>query len=101
MVARAVEKNLGLVLEPTKCARVDDAVAVPLILRAPFRWRLGMLATSRIPAELRIGSQRLPFDLFQFFACAGHDNKIARPTLLERRNRCNLSSKLRSKEDPE
>src|SRR5690349_2164124 len=30
MIARAVEKNLGLVLETTKCARMNNASTIPL-----------------------------------------------------------------------
>src|SRR5689334_24436538 len=33
MIASAVEEHLGLVLEAAKCARMDDAVAIALILR--------------------------------------------------------------------
>ena len=35
MVAGAVEKNLRLVFEPAEGARMDDAVAVALVMRAP------------------------------------------------------------------
>ena len=36
MVAGAVEKNLRLVFEPAEGARMDDAVAVALVMRAPL-----------------------------------------------------------------
>jgi hypothetical protein len=36
MVAGAVEKNLRLVFEPAEGARMDDAVAVALVMGAPF-----------------------------------------------------------------
>ncbi len=42
MIAGAVEKNLRLVFEPAEGARMDDAVAVALIMRAPVGRRFGM-----------------------------------------------------------
>jgi hypothetical protein len=42
VVAGSVEKDLRLILESAKGARVNDAVTVPLILGAKFRRRLPM-----------------------------------------------------------
>src|SRR5690242_18064397 len=72
MVASAVEKNLRLVFEATESARMDDSVAVTLILCAPFRRRLWKFPSARIAAELRERRERLAFDLFEFDARARH-----------------------------
>src|ERR1035438_3953020 len=63
VIAGAVEKNLRFVFEPAKSARVDDAVAVALVMRAPFGRRFRMFATARVTAELRAGRANLPLDL--------------------------------------
>ncbi len=44
VVAGAIQEDLGLVFQTTEGARVDDAVAVALVLRAPFRRRLGVFS---------------------------------------------------------
>ena len=72
VVAGAVEENLRLVFEPAKGARMNDAVTVALVVRAPFRRRLGILAAARVATELGVGRERLPFDLFQFLTGARH-----------------------------
>src|SRR6185437_16825091 len=72
MVAGAVEENLCFIYEPPKRARMNDAVAVALILRAPFGWRLGKFASARIAAKLREGREGLSFDLFEFLSRARH-----------------------------
>ncbi len=72
MVAGAVEKNLRLVFEPAEGARVDDAVAVALVLGAPFGRRFGIFAAARVAAELRERREDLALDLLQFLARAGH-----------------------------
>ena len=73
MVAGAVEKNLRLVFETAEGARMDDAVAITLVMRAPRGRPFGMLAAAGVPAELGKGRENLPFDLFQFFSRARHD----------------------------
>jgi hypothetical protein len=73
MVARAIQKNLRLVFEPAEGARMNDAVAVALVLGAPFRRRFGTFATAGVTAELREGRKDLPLDLLQFLSRAGHD----------------------------
>ena len=72
VVAGAVEKDLRLVFEPAEGARVNDSIAVPLVLRAPFGRRLPVLAPARVGAELRIRRQALAFQRLQFLSCAGH-----------------------------
>ncbi len=48
VIAGAVEKNLGLVFEPAEGAGMNDAVAVALVMRAPFGRRLRMLAPAGV-----------------------------------------------------
>src|SRR5580704_11000133 len=76
MIAAAVEEDLRLVFEPAKGARVNDTVAVALVLGAPFGGRFGIDAPARVGAELGVGSEILAFDLFEVLAGAGHGNKI-------------------------
>jgi hypothetical protein len=73
MIAGAVEKNLRFVFEPAKSARMNNPVAVALVMRAPIRRRFRMFATARVAAELRTGRENLPLDLFKFLTGAGHD----------------------------
>jgi len=47
-----LRKNLRLVFEPAEGARMDDAVAVTLVMCAPGGRRFGMLASAGVPAEL-------------------------------------------------
>ena len=49
---------------------MDDAVAVALILCAPFRRRFLVLATARVVAELCVGRENLTLDLFKFLSGA-------------------------------
>src|ERR1035437_8663103 len=72
VIAGAVEKHLGLVFEPAKGPGVNDAVTVPLILRAPLRRRFPMLSPARIGAELRIRGKALSLERLQFLLRAGH-----------------------------
>src|SRR5581483_8585329 len=82
MVAGAVEKNLCLVFEPAKGARMNDAVAVTLILCAPFGRRFGKFASTGVAAKLRKRSERFSFDLFEFLSRARHEiNSLAIPEL--------------------
>ena len=66
VVAGAVEKYLRLIFQAAKCARMDDAVAIALIMGAPFGRRFVMNASASIGAELGVGSEELPFALLQF-----------------------------------
>src|ERR1035437_8778055 len=72
MVAGAVEKNLRLVFEPAKGARVDESVAVALIMRAPFGRNFLVFTTASVAAELCVRRENLAFDLFEFLSGAGH-----------------------------
>src|ERR1051325_748924 len=78
MVAGAVEEDLGFVFEPAEGARMDDAVAIALVLSAPFGGRFDMFASARIAAELRVRRERLAFDLFQFLPGARHGRRLAK-----------------------
>ena len=72
VIAGAVEKNLGLVFQPAEGARMNDAVAVALVLRAPERWWFLKLSPTRVAAELRIRREDLAFEGFEFLAGARH-----------------------------
>jgi hypothetical protein len=50
MIAGAVEKNLGLVLEAAKSAGMDDPVTVTLIFGSPIGGRLGEFPSSCLGA---------------------------------------------------
>ena len=49
MIARAIEKNLRLVFEPAKCARMNDARAIALKLRAIGMTLLGYFRPRESP----------------------------------------------------
>jgi hypothetical protein len=66
VIAGPIKKNLGLVLEPAKRPRVDDAIAIALVLRSPLGRGFRIDSTAGIGAELGIASQRLPLSSFQF-----------------------------------
>ena len=66
VVASAVQEDLRLVFEPAERARMDHAVAIALIMGAPFRGGFVMDASARVSAELRVGSEELSFALLQF-----------------------------------
>src|ERR1019366_8007826 len=72
MIAGAVEENLRLVFEPAERARVDDAVAVALELRAPDGRGFLELPSACGVAELREGREDLAFDLFELWSRARH-----------------------------
>src|SRR5260221_7682265 len=81
MISRAIEENLGFILQAPKRARMDDSIPVTLVLRPPVRRRFSVLSPARVPAELRISSQVLPFKLLQFLACARHQRQNRNPNL--------------------
>jgi len=72
MVARAVQENLCLVFEAAKRARVNDPVAVTLVMCPPVGRFFRVFAAAGVCAELGVRREALPLQLFQFFACAGH-----------------------------
>src|SRR5439155_9155728 len=72
MVASAVEEDLRFVFEPAKRARVNDAVAVALIMCAPVGRLFGVFASSGVGAELGVRREALAFELLQVFARPGH-----------------------------
>src|SRR5208282_6558723 len=62
VIAGAVEKNLRFVFEPAKSARMNDPVAVALIMSAPFGRRFRMFASTGVAAELCVRRENLPLD---------------------------------------
>ena len=66
MVAGAVKENLGFIFEAAKGAGMDDAVAVALVMGAPFGWRFVVDAAAGGGAELGVRGEELPFALFEF-----------------------------------
>src|SRR5436190_12916168 len=72
MVAGAVEKNLCLVFQPAEGARMNDAVAVALEMRAPLGRLFLVFAPARLGAELRVRREELPLAGFEFEAGGGH-----------------------------
>ena len=78
MVTGAVEKNLGFVFEAAERAGVNDAIAVALILRAPFGRFLVIFATARVGAELSVRSKIATLDFFEFNAGARHGKRVGR-----------------------
>src|SRR5262249_45815610 len=68
MIARAVEKNLRLVFEPAKSARMNDAGAVALKLGAIRMTLLRKLSAARITGLLGTGRERCALRRFHFFA---------------------------------
>ena len=72
VVAGAVEKDLGLVFQPAEGAGMNHAIAVALVLGAPKRRRLVIIAPAGVAAELRVRRENLPFDLFEFLSRARH-----------------------------
>src|SRR5664279_5518248 len=91
MVASAVEENLRLVFEPAEGARVDDAVAVALIMCAPFGRSFFVFAAACVTAELCVRREDLAFNLFQFQSGARHGlkgrDKINSPAIPARKSR--------------
>ena len=73
MVTSAVEENLRFVFQPSKGSRVNDAVAIPLKIRAPNMGRLFKGSSAGVRAELRVRRQSLPLVGLQLFARLRHD----------------------------
>src|SRR6185503_15435397 len=87
VIAGAVEEDLGLVFEAAEGAGMDDAIAIALVLRAPFGRRFDVFASARIAAELRVRRERLAFDLFKFLPRSRHGRRL--------RERCVKSNRKR------
>src|SRR5262249_14857961 len=68
MIARTVQENLRLVLEPAKRARVNDPCAVTLKFRPIRMALLRILASTGIARFLRECSQRSALRRFHFLA---------------------------------
>jgi hypothetical protein len=74
MITRAVQKNLRFVFKPAEGARVDDAVAIALVFRAPGGRRLAIFAASTIAAHLRVRRKDFTLDLLQLLSCSRHED---------------------------
>jgi len=74
VVAGAVQKDLRLVFQPAKGARMNDPISVALVVRPPVGRVFGIPAPPGIGAELGVRREILAFQLFQFLACARHDS---------------------------
>src|SRR5262245_57660462 len=72
MIAGAIEKDLRLIFEAAKRARVDHAVAIPLVVSPPFGRVFFEFAAARVSTELGIRREDLPLAFFQLKARAGH-----------------------------
>ena len=68
MIARAVQENLRLVLEPTKGTRMNNARAVSLKFRAERVTRFGMFTPARVARFLRERRERGPLGCLHFLA---------------------------------
>src|SRR5436190_8036221 len=67
MIARAVQKNLRLVFEPTKRAGMNDPRPVALKLRSISVALLRVFTAPRFPGLLRIRRKRRPLGGFHLF----------------------------------
>jgi hypothetical protein len=76
VIAGSVEEDLGFILEAAKGAGMNDAVAVALILGAPFGGGFVVFAAARVGAELRVRREILALDLFEFKTGARHWEKV-------------------------
>ncbi len=77
MVARAVEEDLGLVLEAAEGAAVDDAVAVALEVEAEAVLVLGVLAATGAGAVLGVGRKVAGLTPFQIKTATRHPIKLS------------------------
>ena len=67
MIAGAVEKNLRLIFQPAKGARMDDPRTVALKFRAEIMTRLGIFSPARFTGFLRKRSEDAALVRFHFF----------------------------------
>ena len=72
VIARAVQKNLGLVFQPAESARMNDAVAIALVLRAPIGRGFAVTAAASGGAELGVRRKSPAFEFFKFKQRARH-----------------------------
>src|ERR1700677_5254155 len=77
MIARAVQEDLGLVLESAERTAVDDAVTVALEFEAQPMAVFRVLATARGRARLGVGREVARLTLFQIKAAARHSSKLS------------------------
>src|ERR1019366_1849043 len=91
MVAGTIEENLRLVFEPAEGARVDDTVAVALLMCAPFGRSFFVFAAAGVTAELCVRREDLALNLFQLQSGARHGlkrkGKINSPAIPARKSR--------------
>src|ERR1041384_4655844 len=67
-----VDKHLSLVFEPSKCRRVQDAVAVALERCAVFRFSIQIGASLRVLTPHSVRSQAFVLDLFKLLTSEKH-----------------------------
>src|SRR5262245_45968140 len=72
MIAGAIEEHLRFVFETAERARMDHAVAIPLILGAPVGRGFFIFAAAGIGAELSVRGKSLSLESFEFDAGARH-----------------------------
>jgi len=77
VVARAVEEDLRLVLEPAEGATVDDAVAVALEVEPEPVLVLGVDTPARGGAGLAVGREVADLTPFQVGTAARHAPKLS------------------------
>ena len=77
MIARAVEEDLGLVLEPAEGAAVDDPVAVALEVEAEPVLVLRVHAAARRGAVLRVGREMAGLAFLQIKTASRHPTKLS------------------------
>src|SRR5436305_14154860 len=73
MIARAIEENLGLVLQAAESPGMNHPIPIPLVMGAPFGRIFAVLAASRLGAELRKRSKELTLPLLQLLTRARHE----------------------------
>src|SRR5688572_11114848 len=82
MIAAAVEENLSFIFEAAEGARMNYAIAVPLVMGAPLRRSFGKLAPARGVTKLCVRREELPLPGFQFNArCWHRENSVRQQSL--------------------